>query len=87
MMLSNTEIQGMMAGDWEQGTILQLSESRSLVCIDGELWELRDEEENLSAIVNPTSAVSGRVLIEELELLSTLEPAMRRRQLQPSVSD
>lgn len=76
-----------MAGHWQQGTELELKESRVMVCVDGELWEIRDADGYLLGVLNPTAAVSCRELIEELDGLLKTEPAIGREYGQLSVSD
>lgn len=62
MKLTETEIQGMMMGNWEAGTRLDVTPTVRAVCLDGCVWELQNCDEELLCTMNPTAMGTDREL-------------------------
>lgn len=59
--LTEKQVQGMMIGGYEEGSVIELRAGRA-VCLDGEVWEVRDHEMRCRGLVNATAVVSSREL-------------------------
>lgn len=64
--ISGTELQGMMMGNWEAGTTVNLSEPISMHCLDGSVWEVRGRDDCVLGTINPTAAVTCTDVVERL---------------------
>lgn len=70
MKLSSTDIQGMMAGNWTPNTEKQVTATVRAVCLDGECWELRNEDEELLGTFNPTNALTSHELYQGIRKMA-----------------
>lgn len=68
--LTGTDIQGMMMGAFEPGVMRRVAPGHTAKCIDGEVWEVVDDQERVVSTINPTTVFSGLELVNRLEKIT-----------------
>jgi len=61
--LCPTDVQAMMKGVYQSGTIIKLRNGFRMVCLDGEVWEIVSCDSVYVYTLNPTNAVCDTEIV------------------------
>jgi hypothetical protein len=76
-LVRSTVVEGMMIGGYSEGTEIQVSDEVTAECVNGEVWRVLTDEEELLGYINPRCLATGRDVVQELEKMTKRDSATR----------